>query len=461
VSARLLVVAWLLLATIAAASTRQPLRAMCARSELIVAGTVEAVPDASGRPEHWLARIRPERVLKGDVPPEGVVVSGTFCPAIPADETWGASHSPPWHEGRSVIAFLERRRADQPYRAVNWATGARYPAADQEAFLVEAVSQIVALQASPDGASPLVLADWVVRLAEHPSTLADAVVDLADDPELASWLTAEHRDRLVELACSLPEVTRESSLLFESVRHHEHEGLDACLLAALYGALASWPDHNAATLMLILADRREDARALGIAESYERISNHVETGDLAFDAWLSDLRVRQTELLKAFLEQVDPGAGAATAIAARPTAPVRFALLPPAPGTTTIQLADWTSLVREAFLDPVIAVRRSARDRLAGLDPLDTTPAFLNALIGLDMAEVTDVMRASSLVRSWRERTGKTVDFDFPGHTRTDEEDAARRLDTIDRWIEAWVARSGSPEVLAAWRADVGTATGR
>jgi hypothetical protein len=135
-------------------------------------------------------------------------------------------------------------------------------------------------------------------------------------------------------------------------------------------------------------------------------------------------------------EGLNPGQGVVT-----------FGRFGPAPGTSAEQLADWTALVRQRFLEHPDSERRAVLDELLAAVPLiNATPAFINSLHGLDMGDPDDVQRAHSITSFWYEAQYKykhvVLDGDpshmLSGHVKS-------RLLVCDGWVRLWQRTVDSP----------------
>jgi hypothetical protein len=136
---------------------------------------------------------------------------------------------------------------------------------------------------------------------------------------------------------------------------------------------------------------------------------------------------------------------------------IAFEPLAAAPGSTPLQLEQWTAIVRASLLTAAPSADEAwrCRDELRQLDGIDATPAFLNALNGLDMSTQDHVARAYNVVGAWQERVGKVPHFWFPDHSRLTSQDVSRRLTSLARWREYWLERASDPVRMAEWRQQV------
>lgn len=134
--------------------------------------------------------------------------------------------------------------------------------------------------------------------------------------------------------------------------------------------------------------------------------------------------------------------------------------LPPVPGTTDEQLAEWSALVRELYLeDPSPKAMKKLKAQLAELDIVDLTPAFVNAMNGLDMSDAIDIRNGGKLVDDWSHRQGRVLKFFFDlDASRVGQVDINKRVIVIEGWRTAFEKYVNDPARLEKYRSDVAAA---
>lgn len=139
---------------------------------------------------------------------------------------------------------------------------------------------------------------------------------------------------------------------------------------------------------------------------------------------------------------------------------IAIAPLPPVPGTTEEQLAEWSALVRELYIeDPSPKVMKKLKAQLAELDIVDLTPAFVNAMIGLDMSNAIDIRNGGKLVDDWSHRQGRVLKFFFDlDASRVSQVDINKRVIVIEGWRTAFEKYTADPARLEKYRNDVAAA---
>ena len=164
-----------------------------------------------------------------------------------------------------------------------------------------------------------------------------------------------------------------------------------------------------------------------------------------------------------------PVPGATRAATVQESSPVvELSPLAPAPGTTASDLANWTALVRHAFLVPYEEADRGTgpgartvpflqeRNELMTIDILDSTPAYINALIGEDMSDSDTIANTSKLVQYWQQRVRYKVHFFFNGNSSENtESDIMKRTKVIENWGIWWGQQAWVPDGLMKLRGEI------
>jgi len=141
-----------------------------------------------------------------------------------------------------------------------------------------------------------------------------------------------------------------------------------------------------------------------------------------------------------------------------------FEPVPPLEGTTQEQLDEWTALVRSYFLeDPSPRTAKRLRTQLEQLDIVDATPAFLNAIRGVDISKPLQIRNVWRLVEHWQEEQGGVLKFYFEGETSRDSKvDRNKRIiaivgrgDEPGGWLGWWLGKKDDPQKIEKYRLDV------
>ena len=171
------------------------------------------------------------------------------------------------------------------------------------------------------------------------------------------------------------------------------------------------------------------------------------------------------------LAEADTPASAEPPAAPPPTAPtiedpaprdptVAIEALGPLPGTTAGQLVKWTALVKSVYHDdPPPRTRRRLIGQLEEIDIVNCTPAYINAVNGLDMSNPIDIRNAASLIGDWSKRQGYQLHFAFNQEaSKVGTNDINNRVIAIEGWRTAFAARMVDEAALARYRANVAAA---
>jgi hypothetical protein len=121
---------------------------------------------------------------------------------------------------------------------------------------------------------------------------------------------------------------------------------------------------------------------------------------------------------------------------------IEFEAFGPIEGTTAEQLTEWTELLSELYIDYGGATgrtRKRLRAQAGEIDIIQATPAFLNAIIGTDLADRDGILGVYTMVKDWQIRVASTPTFFFDGDiTRTTVEDQNKRVKVVKLWINWW-----------------------
>ncbi|MBM3985980.1 MAG: hypothetical protein FJ296_09890 [Planctomycetes bacterium] len=127
------------------------------------------------------------------------------------------------------------------------------------------------------------------------------------------------------------------------------------------------------------------------------------------------------------------------------------------PGTTEEQLAEWTGLVKSLYIDdPGAKARKKLIAQLEEIDIVDSTPAYINAMIGLNMSNPIDIRNAGNLIGDWSKRQGVVIRFAFDQEaSKTDTLDVNRRIIVVEGWRTSFAGKMASEQLLTKYREDV------
>jgi len=132
-----------------------------------------------------------------------------------------------------------------------------------------------------------------------------------------------------------------------------------------------------------------------------------------------------------------------------------FELLPAMPGTEE-QFEEWSGWIHTYFIEaPPPREAKVIKVEIDKLDPIDAAPAFINALVGLDMSDEIHVRDAFKLVEYWQDREGRLLHFNFLDATRMEQKDINSRDTVVEDWAEMWRKKMADPEKIAKFRIDV------
>ncbi|HZM01376.1 MAG TPA: hypothetical protein VFD43_14105, partial [Planctomycetota bacterium] len=127
--------------------------------------------------------------------------------------------------------------------------------------------------------------------------------------------------------------------------------------------------------------------------------------------------------------------------------------LAPLPGSSQADLDRWTAQIRDTF-SPGVSIAEPLSPEL--LDAL--TPAFFNAMQGLDMSDGDDIRRASAILDVWhgyqaRCSTKRLVRIEFDGDPGWDPDArTADRIWQVETFAMWWRDMSADPQRLADFR---------
>ncbi|MGQ0553836.1 MAG: hypothetical protein ACT4PU_11535 [Planctomycetota bacterium] len=133
--------------------------------------------------------------------------------------------------------------------------------------------------------------------------------------------------------------------------------------------------------------------------------------------------------------------------------PVQFELLLPSEGSSSEQLAAWTDLIKTAFANKrERGGPQTARLKLLEIETALATPAFINALHGLDMSNPEHVQFAARLTDFWLQRQVYVAMFAFRGNPEAmSPEDIESRLEMIALWADWWRKKAGTPGKISEY----------
>ena len=182
-------------------------------------------------------------------------------------------------------------------------------------------------------------------------------------------------------------------------------------------------------------------------------SNNATLGEKAKEASLSTADSSSEESLKAKAPAKAPAkAKAPAAVAEAPQADpneplptlIAFEDLPPTLGSTEDDLAEWTAMIKELYVDNFGGATGRRRKALLGkareLDPVLSVPAYINAVNGVDIGDEVFVIAMYNLVSDWQQSVGYIPTFSYPADTtRMDTKVQNLRVMVLNSWRDWWV----------------------
>jgi len=160
------------------------------------------------------------------------------------------------------------------------------------------------------------------------------------------------------------------------------------------------------------------------------------------------------------LEQAPAPTATAKADPDKPEEPlptlIEFEPFGPVEGTTAEQLAEWTEMLSELYIEYGGATgrtRKRLKAKVEAIDIIHATPAFLNAIIGADLARRDGILGIFTMVKDWQTRVASTPTFFFDGDTRaTTVADQNKRVKVVKLWEQWWRGYASGKNDLDAYR---------
>lgn len=135
---------------------------------------------------------------------------------------------------------------------------------------------------------------------------------------------------------------------------------------------------------------------------------------------------------------------------------IEFEPFGPVEGTTQDQLDGWTAMLRELYIEDGGATgrtRKRLRAQAAEIDIIEITPAFLNAIRGVDLIETHAILGVFTMVKDWQERVGFVPRFFFDGDVNATEIiDQNKRVKVVQLWVDWWSGYASGKNDLVAYR---------
>jgi len=146
--------------------------------------------------------------------------------------------------------------------------------------------------------------------------------------------------------------------------------------------------------------------------------------------------------------KVDPDEPLDTLIMFEPFGPIE--------GASQQDLEDWTVMLKELYIEDGGATgrtRKRLRAQAAEVDIIQLTPAFLNAIIGVDLKETESILGVFTMVKDWQERVGYVPTFFFDGDVNATEViDQNKRVKVVELWHGWWLGYASGKGDLVAYR---------
>ncbi len=143
---------------------------------------------------------------------------------------------------------------------------------------------------------------------------------------------------------------------------------------------------------------------------------------------------------------------------------IAFEALPMLEGTDPALFQEWSDAVTKVYVEGTSPRReRDLRKLLEDGDVVAQTPAYINALNGVDMSDPTSVMQSYRLVDHWQKRVARIPRFFFDGDvTKMDVIDINKRVKVItdpkDGWIAWWSGKYNDADAVETYRKKVAAA---
>ncbi|MFT7462522.1 MAG: hypothetical protein ACI9EF_000862 [Pseudohongiellaceae bacterium] len=136
---------------------------------------------------------------------------------------------------------------------------------------------------------------------------------------------------------------------------------------------------------------------------------------------------------------------------------IQFDAFGPVEGVSQEDLDQWTAKLHELYIDGGGATgrtRKRLRAEVAEIDIIQITPAFLNAIIGVDLLETNSILGVFTMVKDWQTRVGSTPTFFFDGDVNaTGIIDQNKRVTVVNLWVGWWDGYASGKNNLDDYRA--------
>ena len=280
----------------------QPLRQLCADSELIVVAKVEQVVSVTDKDgySHSKALLRISTMLKGDERNEFAEVlfsPNMICPAPPT-----------YPEGGTVIAFLYRKEGDQFYRTAGLSYGTKVVPEKEAQIYIERIREILKILKSDESpAKEEQIIEWLVRCAEEPVTRWEGAYELFSSNNMtpaqesnhsygfAAKLTQQQKSRLSDALFRSTTISGDDLYLINFLKDKEGERLIPFILKYL-NTIVDDPPYYTDNLMKIISDNLKSKQAARLTKSFDKISYDQKK------------KAERKAILKEFISLIEGGA---------------------------------------------------------------------------------------------------------------------------------------------------------
>ncbi len=280
----------------------QPLRQLCADSQLIVVAKVEQVVSFTDKDGYDLSKalLHISAMLKGDEHREFAEVlfsPNMICPAPPK-----------YPEGGAVIAFLYREEGEQLYRTNGLSYGTKVVSENEAQIYIQRIREILEIlktDDSPDKEEQTIA--WLVRCAEEPVTRWEGAYELFSSDKLtpaqqskysygfAAKLTQQQKSRLSEALFRSTTISGDDLYLIDYLKDKEGERLVAFILKYM-NTVVDNPPYYTDDLMEVISDKLKSKKAARLAKSFDKIYYNKEKEN------------ERKSILKDFISLIESGA---------------------------------------------------------------------------------------------------------------------------------------------------------
>lgn len=280
----------------------QPLRQLCADSQLIVVAKVEQVVSFTDKDGYTLSKalLHISAMLKGDEHNEFAQVlfnPSMVCPAPPR-----------YPEGSSVIAFLYREEGEYLFRTAGLSYGTKVLPENEAQIYIKRIREVLEIQKSDDSpAKEEQTVEWLVRCAEEPVTRWEGAYELLASNNMtpaqeskhshgyAAKLTEQQKSRLSDALFRSTTISGDDLYLIDFLKDKEGYRLIAFIMKYLKTVVDN-PPYYTDDLMKIVSDKLKSKQAGRLTKSFDKIYYDKEK------------ETERKAILKEFISLIEGGA---------------------------------------------------------------------------------------------------------------------------------------------------------